>query len=388
MNTPAEKATETDAIDWTRCALAAWPGLVAVALMIAWPLTAVAAGGASVLKVENGFPSAQHVETGKGMTALQAMMWKYTARCALRADQELTAPAAAGAPPQKFAGAIGVAPEWYGGTCDGDCREKVSACLFALSNRTGKHVALSMLSSAAKMTAALQPSENDLGYPHQEGAFFGNVFAGGEAYACQGTAVGKAAQVKRFCASDPGSCNGLAHFADAGRCADVCQMTCSTLSDGTQRCAASSCRDPSGHVWSFPITTYLRNQLEANNADQVKGATVTDDGLTDLADGATATFRAVDFGVAPAGSVRRLSATLATTQASGRQASRRRASGSIEVWLDGGRLIGTLPINASDKQDKRLEIPLRVTGISGSHDVTLKFFAARSLGLLSTIELR
>ncbi|MEA2695866.1 MAG: hypothetical protein QOI66_137 [Myxococcales bacterium] len=327
--------------------------------------------GGRLAFVQNGLPSSHEVEGGKGMTDLQAMLWKYTARCALREDQELTAPGSGG---QKFRGSLGVAPEWYGGTCDRNCQEKVSSCLIALTNRTGKHVALSLLSSAATMTKSLLPSESDLGFPHQEGAFFGNVFSA-EAFSCHGRGVKKGPQVKRLCALEPPSCSGFAQFVDAGDCQDACTMSCKKLSDGTERCAAVSCKDPHGKVWAFPITTYLRNQIEANNADVVTGLTVTDDALTDLDDGDSATFKSVDFGAA--GSMHQFAATLADTRA-----------GRIDIWIDGAKAAGTLTIKPAAHDPRPQTTSLVTAGISGSHDVTLKFFGGTKLGRLTTIEFR
>ena len=40
----------------------------------------------------NGLAAGQQLDSGKGMTALQAMLWKYVARCALPEGQELEAP--------------------------------------------------------------------------------------------------------------------------------------------------------------------------------------------------------------------------------------------------------------------------------------------------------
>ena len=48
----------------------------------------------------------------------------------------------------KFKGFLGLAPEWREGKCDGACQEKVSSCLAALTNQTGDHVQVSMLSAA------------------------------------------------------------------------------------------------------------------------------------------------------------------------------------------------------------------------------------------------
>lgn len=152
-------------------------------------------------------------------------------------------------------------------------------------------------------------------------------------------------------------------------------MSCKKLSDGTERCAAVSCKDPHGKVWAFPITTYLRNQIEANNADVVTGLTVTDDALTDLDDGDSATFKSVDFGAA--GSMHQFAATLADTRA-----------GRIDIWIDGAKAAGTLTIKPAAHDPRPQTTSLVTAGISGSHDVTLKFFGGTKLGRLTTIEFR
>lgn len=187
----------------------------------------------------------------------RAMLLKYTARCALPEGQFLEEGGGGpGRPARRYPGSLGLAPEWRDGTCGADCQERVSSCLIALTNRTGKHVELSLVSSAAGMSQAMRPSAQDLPFPHQEGVFFGNMFTG-QAFACHGLDADKAPQMKRFCAVDPESCSGLAQFRSAGRCEDACEMSCQTLSDGSQRCAAVSCRDPEGTVWRSPITIYL-----------------------------------------------------------------------------------------------------------------------------------
>ena len=106
----------------------------------------------------------------------RAMLLKYTARCALAEGQFLEA--AEFHPARRFPGALGLAPEWLQGTCGPACQEKVSSCLIALTNRTGRHVALSLLSGAPGLGAAFRASDDDVAFPHQEGAFFGNVFSG------------------------------------------------------------------------------------------------------------------------------------------------------------------------------------------------------------------
>ena len=162
-----------------------------------------------------------------------AMLWKYVARCALKAGQSVVGPDG-----QKFEGALGMAPGWRDGICDVACQEKVSSCLFALTNPTGKHVQLSMLGTDPSLPRGMRPSDADLPYAFQEGAFFGNVFSG-ESFVCRGRDAAKGAAVKRWCAIDARLCNVLAEMHDAGSCEQACEMSCSRLSDGSRRCVAN-----------------------------------------------------------------------------------------------------------------------------------------------------
>ncbi len=315
------------------------------------------------------------VGSGSARDELKAMLLKYTARCALPASQVLDATDPDSGKPRRFPGGLGLAPEWLKGTCGADCQEKVSACLGALSNRTGQHVKLSLLSAAPALDQAFRPSESDVAFPHQEGAFFGNLFSG-EVYACSGRDADKAPQVKRFCAVSPESCNGLMALRSAGRCEDVCEMTCTELSDGTRRCAAASCRDPGGRVWPYPITVYLRNKIEAGNADDVRNLVRHDEGLEGLGRGGEARFDLVDFG-ARRGSISQLGIDIAA-----------RSRGRLEVWLDGTRRLGAFDVAPSDGIEREQTVPIRAGGISGRHSVVVKVVSGKDIGRLSTVELR
>jgi hypothetical protein len=345
---------------------------------IALALPAADAFAESPKVIVNGFSTAQSTAAERDKVEFQSMLLKYAARCALREDQELEGPpdATTGKRP-KFRGALGVAPEWREGKCDGACQQKVSSCLIALINRTGKHVQLSLLSAAATLPKTLGPSENDIGFPHQEGAFFGNVFSG-QAYACRGKDVEKGAQVKRFCALAPETCTGLTEFTDAGRCEDVCEMSCRRLSDGSERCAASACTDPQGRRWSFPITTYLRNQIEAGNADRLDGTrTTNDEAVEPLGARAAAHYERIDFGGAGR-NVKTFTARLAA----------RRPGARIEVWLEGGKRLGVLDVKGTGGIVRDQSVALDARGVSGMHAVVLKLYDATELARLSTIEFR
>ena len=320
----------------------------------------------------NGLPP-----QGSSPDADTAMLLKYTARCALAEGQflEWDAGPNAGAG-LRFPGGIGLAPEWRDGTCDAGCQERVSACLIALTNRTGMHVELSMLAAGESFGDRLRPGPEDLDYPHQEGAFFGNVFSG-QAFACRGDAAGKAPQVKRFCAVAPETCSGLAEYRDAGLCQDVCQLECRRLPDGSQRCAATICRDPEGHVWRHPITTYLRNRIEAGNADVVIGSARRDGELDSLDRGDSARFALVDFGRRPR-SVSELALRIAG----------RGRGGRIEAWLDGKRRLGVVDVRDTAGIIKEQVAPLAAERITGRHALVLKVVSGKDIGRLASLEVR
>jgi len=336
---------------------------------------AAAFAGTTIAKAGTVDHAAPDGPTDLRLTPQQSMLWKYTARCALRADQELEAPVGSTGEKLKFKGLLGLAPEWREGQCDGACQEKVSSCLAALTNQTGDHVQVSMLSAAPSL-ATMSANDNDLAYPFQEGAFFGNVFSG-EAYVCRGRDAEKGEQLKRFCALAPGLCSGLAKFSGAGPCEQSCEMSCTPLSDGTSRCAAVSCRDPKGRVWNHPITTYMRNRIEAGNADTVTGAVSRDSGLERVKDGAQATYRHVDFGHVP-GSIATVIANVSAPAGGGR----------IEVWLDGQRRLAVLAVRSTGGVARDLTAPLDSRDLSGQHDVVLRFKGLRADVRVADIGLR
>ncbi|MES1204633.1 MAG: hypothetical protein ABUS79_01730 [Pseudomonadota bacterium] len=324
------------------------------------------------------------------MTELKAMMLKYVARCALDGSQSLIAdpgsPAggsgaggqsSAARPPGRFPGLLGLAPEWLAGTCTNDCQERVSACLLALVNRSGKHVEVSMASAAPDLVARLGPNANDLDYPHQEGAFFGNVWAN-QTFSCRGTGVGKAAQSKRFCAAEPATCSvGAGGFVDSGTCADACQMRCFSVGANAERCAAVACRDPGGHLWEHPITVLLKNEIAAANADQVSSMTTSDQGLVPRAARASATFEGVDLG-SDAVPVSRMWVRMLGAM----------PGAHFDVWLGDGRRLGGIVLEPSTPRDTRVEIPLTPAGRSGPARIVLRVRQGKRTGTIQSIELR
>jgi hypothetical protein len=315
----------------------------------------------------NGLPT-EHGSAGAALDPTKAMMWKYVAACALRPDQSLSNPKDPKDGP--FPGRLGLAPEWLESTCDEACRQKVSACLLALTNRTGKHVQLSLLSASPRMSAALRPGDTDRAFPFQEGVFFGDIFRG-QGYVCHGRDDRKGPQVKRFCAAEPASCNGLFTFTDVGPCQDACTLTCGRLPDGTERCPAAQCRSPDGKTWDYPLTPYLRNAIEAGNADQLTGGKSDERQALILSAPATAVYQNIDFG--PAAAAHHTLIVAGTTG----------APLAIEVFTKGKRLgAGTLlPRKSAAK------LTLDTAALTGAHPLELHL-KATGPATLTTIELR
>jgi len=324
----------------------------------------------------NGLPPGAASGDVRGPGDLKAMLWKYVARCALPEGKQLEAPPGPNGEIRRFDGFFGAAPEWNEGACDHACQEKVTGCLLALTNRTGKHVLVSLLGHDPSLGKKFVPDRNEIAFPYQEGAFFGNLFAN-ETYACQGTDARKGQQVKRFCALEPSTCGGLTQLAGAGHCQDVCAMACSVLPDKTERCVASSCKDPKGRRWDHPITVFLRNKIEAANADALVGVIARDDGIDGLDDGDSATYEHVDLALGPA-AFRTFAATFV----------QRRPPGRIEIWVDGSTRIGVLDLQAPPGRVGELSTRVTAPTASGPHQVTLRFVGGKDMGRLSLIEFR
>ena len=154
-------------------------------------------------------------------------------------------------------------------------------------------------------------------------------------------------------------------------------MSCSNLSDGSERCVARSCKAPGGKVWNHPVTIYLRNKIEAVNADDLAGVRVKGDQLESLDDGDAVTYRMVDFGDG-----KKPLDTFAMDLVSPR------SRGHIDIWLDDHQRIGVLTVKTNKDPNKEQTTSLESKTISGHHEVTLKILGSAELGHFSTFELR
>jgi hypothetical protein len=96
---------------------------------------------------------------------------EYLVSCALPADDDLTWGI------QKWDGSLGLCPSWKNSAPDEDCQELVSACLLARTNAYGTSVPVSLrgMHTDGITPMPMGPSE-DVDFPWQEGAFFGNAF--------------------------------------------------------------------------------------------------------------------------------------------------------------------------------------------------------------------
>jgi hypothetical protein len=106
----------------------------------------------------------------------------YVALCALDADTALVTGAG-----DRFAGHLGLAPQWATERCDPTCQRWISACLLAHGNAMDVPVTISLRGDHPALTWS---DELGAAYAFQEAAFYGNVFGGDEAalemYACAG----------------------------------------------------------------------------------------------------------------------------------------------------------------------------------------------------------
>jgi hypothetical protein len=146
-------------------------------------------------------------------------------------------------------GELGLADNWYTGTCGADCQQWVSACLLAHSSLASEiGVPIQLGGSNGAMTAG-----HDLSYPNDEGAYWGDLFnddgTGTKRYGCAGTnasvlysspQMGRVKLMSRTCA----------YYDSTGKC-EYCKDT----ADDTGNTCKSA---PAGH--------YLLNLDLANSA--------------------------------------------------------------------------------------------------------------------------
>ena len=130
------------------------------------------------INVGLGFPADSYFASAEGRKIL-----KYLVRCALEGNTR----AQVTLPDEKLIlnGSIGLAPGWIHRPLRLDEQRWVSACVYALTNKMGKSVRVSLSGSHPKLTSAETGHKISSLF---EGGFFGNLFLPTPiAYVCEGS---------------------------------------------------------------------------------------------------------------------------------------------------------------------------------------------------------
>jgi hypothetical protein len=111
-------------------------------------------------------------EQGLDMDPYAREFMEYLVSCALPEGDDLTWVGGN----QTWDGALGLCPSWKNSAPDQECQELVSACLLARTNAYGQSVSISVRGLYTDDTPMPLGPNEDVDYPWQEGAFFGNAF--------------------------------------------------------------------------------------------------------------------------------------------------------------------------------------------------------------------
>jgi hypothetical protein len=167
------------------------------------------------LQLANGLQMPENLAADQGFMTTEEgrMVVQYLVGCALPLGASVTKEDPEGNQ-YTFEGIAGLAPEWEEGECEVECQEWVSACLLARVNAFGLHVQI-------EMAADHEAIGTDTPCTHQEGAFFGNLFADpATGFACSGSEVDYALSMGRACAHPGDDCD----LPVLGPCTAVCNQ--------------------------------------------------------------------------------------------------------------------------------------------------------------------
>jgi hypothetical protein len=160
---------------------------------------------------------------------------------------------------ESFVGDAGLAPTWADSPLGDAGQQWISACLAARTNLFGKYVAISMRGPAAPIA---HPDAAELeANPHEEGAFWGNLFADEPfVQACHVDAnVNRARAAERECAT--GHVTGdLVEGCGIIEIVGSCDELCSPLVMGGAYhpgCGTTSAELPSPQKTKYVITVFL-----------------------------------------------------------------------------------------------------------------------------------
>ncbi len=230
----------------------------AIASLDTAPLAAARTGESTLLAAETAETLAS---TEEGRELL-----RYVSYCALAEHETLVVEDPDGEATHEMPGLIGLAPDWSGSPCDGECQRWVSACLLAHANGQGEPVAMSLRGEHPEL--AWTPALEDE-FEVEEAAFYGNLFAAQpEKYACigrglfDGSWAGQSSYLQgRVCGLTGAGCDvettGTCHSITGDGITD--SATCNRSDDGSAYAGCGTqARDRAGETFDEVITVYLR----------------------------------------------------------------------------------------------------------------------------------
>lgn len=177
----------------------------------------------------NGFSTQAFKNWFQSNSVMADEVMRYVVRCAVPAGQTRVYTHAQTGKTYTWAGSLGLAPRWAGGSAPPELEQQlVSACLAAHVNPYGVNVVISLLGRHAQGQVIPYTTDELNSHPKQESCFFGNLFTGQGIYVgSQGTLLGDVQSSARSCGVVDSSgrprksCPPLVYV---GHCATLCTM--------------------------------------------------------------------------------------------------------------------------------------------------------------------
>jgi hypothetical protein len=174
--------------------------------------------------------------------------------------------------PYTLHGYLGLAPGWENGSCDGNCKRWVSACMLAHVNTAGVHIPINIVGQNSALGWGQDPN-----YPNQEGTFFGNLFelnnaARVDAYYCNGPGFDKNVVEGRIGANQNGAPyrNLFASgYCQINGCVPSDART-NNVPDGYKQCVMG---EGPMQAWNETITVWRQNKTYNASGQVVSGQT-------------------------------------------------------------------------------------------------------------------
>jgi hypothetical protein len=170
---------------------------------------------------------------------------EYLVECALPEHDSVTYDIAGST--YKFAGSLGLAPEWKTNACGVRCQRWITACMLARLNKTGEHVEVSL---RGEHPALATDRDERKTFESREAAYYGNFFAGpDQIFMCLSP---DKQNDPRVCGASMSGCP----MHVVGSCAQACRGT--GQRHGFRDCAtATPDRRRNADVYEETITVFL-----------------------------------------------------------------------------------------------------------------------------------